>query len=101
MKKRIVLIATLFALLPLMGMATNKAPVTGTVNLNTASTTDLMALPGIGKSKADAIVAYRENHPFKAVEELLEVKGIGPKMLDRMKDHLTISGNATAPAQGK
>ncbi|QGA49122.1 ComEA family DNA-binding protein [Pseudomonas brassicacearum] len=49
-------------------------------------------LSGIGKGKAEAIVAYRENNgPFSSVEELLEVKGIGKAILDRNRDKLEVN----------
>ena len=52
------------------------------VNLNAANVEQLMALPGIGKSKAQAIVAYREEQgPFSSVDDLVNVKGIGKKLL--------------------
>jgi competence protein ComEA len=49
-------------------------------------------LSGIGKGKAEAIVAYREsNGPFSSVDELLEVKGIGKAILDRNRDKLEVN----------
>ncbi|SDI00315.1 competence protein ComEA [Pseudomonas delhiensis] len=62
------------------------------VNLNTADAASLQqALSGIGKSKAEAIVAYREsNGPFASVDQLLEVKGIGKALLDRNRDRLSV-----------
>lgn len=65
---------------------------TGKLNVNTATVDELAQLPGIGASKAEAIVVYRTAHPFKTVEELLEVKGIGPKMFEAMKDHVKLDG---------
>lgn len=61
------------------------------VDLNTASVQELTALPGIGKAKAEAIVKYREaNGPFKNVNDLTKVKGIGPKMLSKLKNEITL-----------
>ncbi|MEC7469509.1 MAG: ComEA family DNA-binding protein [Pseudomonadota bacterium] len=55
------------------------------VNLNAANVEQLMALPGIGKSKAQAIVAYREEQgPFSSVDDLINVKGIGKKLLAKL-----------------
>lgn len=55
------------------------------VNLNAANVEQLMALPGIGKSKAQAIVAYREEQgPFSSVDDLVNVKGIGKKLLAKL-----------------
>jgi competence protein ComEA len=56
------------------------------VNLNTAPREALLTLPGIGPSKADAIVAYREAHgPFASLDAVLKVPGIGPGILARIK----------------
>ncbi|MBI6618886.1 helix-hairpin-helix domain-containing protein [Pseudomonas corrugata] len=63
------------------------------VDLNGADAATLQReLSGIGKGKADAIVAYREsNGPFSSVDELLEVKGIGKAILDRNRDKLEVN----------
>lgn len=56
------------------------------VNLNTASKEELMTLPGVGESRAEAIISYRtEKGAFRSPEELKEVEGIGDKMYERMK----------------
>jgi competence protein ComEA len=69
-----------------------KAAVSAAVNINTASAEDLAEmLTGIGPSKAAAIVAYREQHgPFKAVEDLLNVKGIGEATLNKNRDRIAL-----------
>lgn len=57
------------------------------IDLNSATPELLETLPGIGRVKAEAIVAYREvNGPFSSVEELLEVRGIGPSTLEAIRD---------------
>ena len=63
------------------------------VNLNAADAETLRRdLFGIGAAKAKAIVAYREsNGPFTAVDELLEVKGIGKALLEKNRDRLAIN----------
>ena len=62
------------------------AATTGVVNVNTASALELERLPGIGESKAKAIVAYRkDNGAYQQVEDLLEVKGIGDGALERIR----------------
>ena len=56
------------------------------VDINTANAEMLQSLDGIGKAKAEAIIKHREtNGPFKSAEELTEVKGIGEKMLEKIK----------------
>ena len=75
--------------------------VDGVVNLNTAAPELLAALPGIGPSKAVGIVAYRTRHPFRTVDELVRVKGIGRNMVRAMRAHLAVTGPSTAhPATG-
>lgn len=63
------------------------------VNLNAADAETLRRdLFGIGAAKAKAIIAYREsNGPFTAVDELLEVKGIGKALLEKNRDRLAIN----------
>lgn len=63
------------------------------LDLNTADALTLQStLTGIGKTKAEAIVAYREEHgAFATVDELLEIKGIGKALLDRNRDKLAIN----------
>ncbi|WP_235523105.1 helix-hairpin-helix domain-containing protein [Cellulomonas sp. Root485] len=56
------------------------------VDLNTADAAALDALPGIGPVLADRIVAHREDGPFTTVDELADVAGIGPTLLERLRD---------------
>lgn len=62
------------------------------LDLNTADAPTLQKeLNGIGKAKAEAIVAYREAHgPFETVDELLEIQGIGKALLERNREKLTV-----------
>lgn len=55
------------------------------ISLNKASIDELMELSGIGESKAKAIMAYREARAFQTLEELMNVKGIGPKIFEKIK----------------
>ena len=81
------------------GAAQSKSPARATapastaiVNLNTASATDLEGLPGIGAKTAARILEYRQkNGPFKKVEELMNVRGVGEKNFLKLKPQLTIA----------
>ena len=69
------------------------------VNVNTASAAELASVKGIGQAKAEAIVAYREkNGPFKSMEELDNVKGIGGKLLNTLRSQVTVGATASAAA---
>ena len=60
-------------------------------NLNTASAEELTALPGIGEVLAARIVAYRQEHgPFQTVDDLKEVSGIGDKLVEELRDLVTL-----------
>ena len=66
----------------------------GQININIASGQQLETLPGIGTVRAQAIIAYREQHgPFHAIEEITDVSGIGPGLYDNMQ-HLITVGNS-------
>ncbi|WP_417915199.1 ComEA family DNA-binding protein [Candidatus Electronema sp. JM] len=68
------------------------------LDLNSATKEQLDALPGIGPKKAEAIVQYRtEKGPFKNVEQLKEVSGIGEKIFQGIKNEVTVG--AAAPAE--
>lgn len=63
----------------------------GKININQADRAALMDLPGIGEKKAQAIMDYRDQHgPFRKESDLLKVKGIGPKMLEKMKPYILL-----------
>ncbi len=62
-----------------------------TVNINTASAAELDALPGIGAKTAALIVEYRQkNGPFKKIEELMNVRGVGEKNFLKLKPQITV-----------
>jgi competence protein ComEA len=62
------------------------------VNINTATVKELIRVPGIGKVTAKRIVAYREkNGPFKQIEDIQKIKGIGSKKFAKIKDLITLT----------
>ncbi len=62
----------------------------GKVNINTADVQELMTIPGIGPSKAAAILQYREEHgPFNSPDAILEVSGIGQKTFEKLESFIT------------
>ena len=62
------------------------------MDLNTATASDLERLPGIGASRAQSIVDWREqNGGFAAVEDLTQIKGIGPSTLAAIRPYITVS----------
>lgn len=68
----------------------------GTLNLNKATVEQLVLLPGVGESRARAIVAFRKQRgPFKTVAELVEVKGIGEAAMAKLKPYLRLEGHTT------
>jgi len=67
------------------------------VNINTASAEELQLLPGVGESRAQAIVSARTARGgFRKVDELVEVKGIGAVMLERLRPFVAVEGKTTA-----
>jgi competence protein ComEA len=68
----------------------------GRIDINSASAAELAKLPGIGPSKAQAIVEFREKEPFAKSEDLRKVKGIGDKLYESIKDQVTV-GDAPSP----
>lgn len=66
------------------------------VDLNRATAAELEKLPGLGPRKVDAILELRKKRPFTRVTQLLEVKGIGKKTLERLRPWLRVSAPAEA-----
>ena len=93
-KKLAALVLALTLALP--GWALAATPV----NINTADAATLAkSLDGIGMSKAQAIVAWREAHgPFKSVDDLTQVKGFGAKTLERNRAAILLTGGPAAAA---
>jgi len=66
------------------------APLFAAVNLNTATAEELTQLPGIGPAMAQKILEYRQEHGFKDTKELMNIKGIGEKKYEKIKDELSL-----------
>ena len=72
------------------GITSNIGENTGLININTASKDELLTIPGIGESKAKAIISYREtNGKFKKIEDIQNVDGIGSKLYEEIKAYIT------------
>jgi competence protein ComEA len=96
--------ASLLAVVPSGVAAQSKTPTqtaakgasTAIVNINTASAAELDALPGIGAKTAARIVEYRQkNGPFKKVEELMNVRGVGEKNFLKLKAQISVGAAKT------
>jgi competence protein ComEA len=81
---------------PALGAPSAAAPSSGAiVDLNAASEQDLAAIPGIGDVMAKRIVDFRkENGPFRQVDDLLKVKGIGEKSLEKLRPYVSVGKGA-------
>src|SRR5882724_864152 len=79
------------------GFAATKKPPSQPVNLNTANSEQLQLVPGIGPATAEKILQMRKSYgPFKSVDDLRAVRGIGPKRIEKMRKYLTV-GKSAAP----
>ena len=75
--------------------------LSGVVNVNLATAEQLELLPGVGPARASAIIAHRKQEgPFKRIDDLMQVSGIGEKALARMKAHCVLEGKTTAKLAG-
>ncbi|HQX17749.1 MAG TPA: ComEA family DNA-binding protein [Anaerolineales bacterium] len=76
-----------------VSVPTEPAASTELIDINSASQSELETLPGIGPTTARKIIDYREeNGPFQAIEDIMNVSGIGPGTYERMKDLITVGG---------
>ncbi len=84
----------------LLAVAAQRATAeTQPINVNTASAAELTSIQGIGPAKAQAIIDHREkNGPFKTVDDLKLVRGIGDKMLEQLRSQVTVGQAAPAAA---
>ena len=75
--------------------ATKKPPLRP-ININTANSEELQQVPGIGPATADKILQMRKSYgAFKSVDDLLSIRGIGKKRLEKMRRYLTVSKSAS------
>ena len=78
-------------------LATKKKPPERPVNLNTATSEQLQQVPGIGPATAGKILQMRKTYgPFKSVDDLLAIRGLGAKRLDKMRKYLTVGKPAAS-----
>jgi competence protein ComEA len=80
-----------------LALATPALAESSPVDVNTATVAELTAVNGIGPAKAQAIIDYRKDHGgFESLEDLTMVRGIGDKMLERIRPHLTVNDKTDA-----
>lgn len=60
------------------------------INLNTATKEELMTLPGVGESKAESIIQYRQKNQFRKIEDIMEIAGIKEGLFEKIKEHITV-----------
>jgi comEA protein len=70
------------------------------VDINAASSEELATLPGIGPSKAQAIVEHRAKAPFATPDDLRKVKGIGDKLYESLRDRITVGDAPASSGRG-
>jgi len=95
MNKTLLILRSLF----LSALLAGSAFAAETVDINTADAATLdRVLTGVGPSKAEAIVAHREQHgAFRSADELVEVKGIGLSTVEQNRDRITVGSAGGAP----
>jgi competence protein ComEA len=94
--RRSLLIATAMLAISVTAAHAEKTKLEGVVNLNTATPDELRLIPGVGPARVRNILAYRRAHPFRTVDELARIKGIGRKTIRRWRVHLAVNGPSTA-----
>ena len=84
-------IKLLLKIMPALLLKSSSSNTNTKISLNHATKEELLTLTGIGESKANLIIEYRnQNGGFKTIEEIKNVKGIGDKMFEKIKDNITI-----------
>jgi competence protein ComEA len=69
---------------------TNNVSINGKININDASKEELESLTGIGESKAESIIEYRNNNKFESIEDIKNVNGIGDSLYEKIKDNIEV-----------
>jgi competence protein ComEA len=94
-RKSLVCLFITLAVVAVIGGVEASQP-SGVVNINTASVEELQLLPRVGPSLAGRIVEFRQaNGPFRAVDEILAVKGIGESSFEKLEPYIVTSGATT------
>jgi competence ComEA-like helix-hairpin-helix protein len=93
---RMLLVAMVMLVLFVSPTRAEKIKLEGVVNLNTATPDELRLIPGVGPARVRNILAYRRAHPFRTVDELARIKGIGRKTIRHWRMHLAVGGPSTA-----
>lgn len=94
-QKTLVCALVMLAVLTFVSAAEGSQP-SGVVNINTASPDELQLLPRVGPSLAGRIVDFREaNGPFRTVDEILAVKGIGESSFEKLEPYIVTNGATT------
>ena len=97
MNKRCTIVAVVLSVILLGSMAYGQAKTggQGKINVNTATIEELKLLPGVGDSTAKNILAYRkDNGPFKTLNDIVKVKGIGEKKFKKLQGYLKLDGKS-------
>ena len=96
LSRAVVFFVALYFVSAMAAMATTKKPPLKPININTATSEELQQVPGIGPVTAEKILTMRKSYgSFKSVDDLLAIKGLGKKRLEKMRKYLTV-GKASA-----
>ncbi len=83
------------------GSAVRPSSSAGVVNINTATADELKRLPGVGDTRAQAIIAARQRQPFRRAQDIMRVRGIGRATYRRIEPMLAVDGPTTLLARAQ